>query len=319
MFDYTPNMYHRMEATKSTVGESSHLWFLDRGDSRKYVVKMAKTASGSQDLVQEYHTNLLYKYVLDKGLGQVCAVTVPKVRLAGATELAELRPLIGEVGGQAVLIQEFRPGEMLDAFMVKSCIRDNAWTRSTLVENKGFLGSIGVLAGIDVAFYNTDRLGVAPIFSHNGNLGNILAHAQENGAPSELVAIDNVSKKLSQEGMVNMQRQLHQLTEMGVGTVGGDILNRMLATTGDLIGQHGGTSPVYDARQLSQAGKTLGLGFMQGLIWMRDFIGDEGFEQMREQVDGQASGGIIASTLSTLNAKGDRTVQHVMEAIAEPD
>lgn len=220
MFEYAPNMYHSMVAKKSSVGESSHLWFLDRGDSRKYVVKMAKTASGSQELVQEYHTNRLYKYVPDKGLGQVCAITVPKVRLAGAAELAEL------------------------------------------------------------------------------------------------VAIDNVSKKLSREGMANMQRQLNQLTDLGVG---GDILGRILETTGKMIDDYEAVRPVYDVQQLSRAGKTPGLGFMQGLIWMRDFIGDEGFEQMREQVDGQASGGIIAGTLSTLNAKGDKTVQHVMGAIAEPD
>jgi hypothetical protein len=311
MFVYKNGMYSSTKPEKSYFGASSNLWFI----GNNVVVKTAKNKSGEKGLEQEYHTNRLYKYVLDKGLNRICSITVPEVRLAGKSELSELKGkgVINDRCG-TVLIQEFKQGFMMND---PSKI-DGSFVKSNLVENKGFLGSIGVLAGLDVAFYNTDRLGVHPIFSHFGNLGNILAHARENGAAPELVAIDNVSTKLKRLGMENVQRKLDRLTEKGVGEVGEDILKRMLKTTENNIKAFGGQQPSFEPDQLSTAGKTLGLGFMQGLIWMHDFLGDKEFEKIRKQVDDEDGGdnvGVISSTLTTLNEKGNKIVQNVMEEI----
>ena len=324
---YSPNFYSSARRVSiEEQGKSSYVFKVERA-GLSLLVKAAKKGFES-NLIQEQAGSALYGYAAKKGQDLGIRLRVPRTRLASAEELDELRCLDPKLKDfSLVMVQEFAAGSTVYDRLTQPGRPD--WA----LGGEATLNALGFLAGLDIMFCNSDRIPLEPIFSHYGNLNNILVF-DKSDSDVELHAIDNaVSVRTQGVQSAHIRNvSLYLASDPDLQNVGRNIFSRILADRmgstsiaavrkGIDIAEH--FPPFeYSASQLAFAANSISNGFAQALCALRASMQDAEFNQLTRAVDGVAENdssnpGLIQQVLALTQKSGNMSVSETMQSVAE--
>lgn len=332
--EYIENCYRGTRiSTPPEQGKSSYVCIAEDASSRILIKAMRDDRNGKK-IEHEHLSNRLYRYTISKGgqhLGNNLAniLKVPDTRIAGSQEKAELirlNPAL-ESYDSPFLIQECMLGDSLYNLLTAPGRPDLPFGK------KSTLQALGVLGGLDVMFCNNDRIPLPPIFSHYGNLGNIMAHEKRND-DYELSAIDNAvaarSENLNKAHIAHVTGLLSK--DPDINTVGKTIFDRVfssIATTASINNIRAGMSdnvnwPLfsYKPQEISDASSWLTEGFVESIALLRASMEDDKFKELVNKVDDYPekeakNPGLIQQVLTLMEARGNSAIVDVMNNISE--
>lgn len=319
--EYVKGYYASCIAKKmDDQGQSSYVVSFQCG-SEKILVK-AVTKMNESLLVLEQKSNELYAYAVEKGKGKGYHIGVPSTRIASDDERMELTKKDDNLKKYSlIMVQEFAPGKTIDSELAVNGRQD--W----LFGGQTTLRSLGFLAGLDVVFCNADRIPVPPIFSHYGNLNNIMYHTKKD-SHMELMAIDNAVRQRMEQADNHHVLKVTELlsSKPNLKLVGETIFKRVLVDKKSVLIQSRDASDFpsfeYTPNQIKFAADNITFGFCDALCMLRNVTNDEDFTKLINAVDGIGeksleNPGLIQKVLRLFDKIGDTTVSETMRQVFE--